>query len=76
LSLVALAKIALFWFCEGLACVLGKTKCVQCGWQKEILKNGKGWLFLFSLSLVSIAKHGQFESLAARSILSECRVHF
>jgi hypothetical protein len=39
--------------------------CRLCGWQKEILKNAKGGLFLFSVSLVPITKNGQFESLSA-----------
>jgi hypothetical protein len=46
-------KKRLFWFCEGSAFVSGKTKmCRLCGWQKEILKNAKGGLFLYFLLLV------------------------
>jgi hypothetical protein len=44
---------------------LEKKMCRLCGWQKEILKNAKGGLFLPFLSPVSKAKHGQFESLSA-----------
>jgi len=33
-------KIWLFWFCEGLACVSGKTKCAKCAEAKK-LKNKK-----------------------------------
>ncbi len=39
--------------------------CHLYGWLKEILKNAKGGLFLSSLLLVPIAKHGHFESLSA-----------
>jgi len=57
-------------------CVGQNQMCHLCGWQKEILKNAKGGFFLLFLSLVPIAKHGQFESLSAWSIWSVCRVHF
>jgi hypothetical protein len=35
---VALAKKWLFWFCEGLDCVSGKTKCATCGLDKIVFK--------------------------------------
>ena len=53
-----------------------KPNVCNAGRLKEILKNAKGGLFLFSLSPLSIAKHRQFESLSAWSIWSAGRVHF
>lgn len=62
----------MFRICEGLDCVVGKTKCAVCAVAKRNFKNAKGQLFLAFLSTVPIPKHGQPESLAASSIWSLC----
>jgi len=69
-------KLHSFGFAKGRLVCRAKPNVCNAGWLKEILKNAKGGLFPFSLSLVLIAKHGQFESLSAWSIWSVCRVHF
>jgi len=35
---MGVGKKWLFWFCEGSACVSGKTKCANAGWLKIELK--------------------------------------
>lgn len=71
---LCVGKKRLFWFCEGLVPrprdVGQNQMCRLCGCLKEILKNAKGRLFLFFLSLGLIAQQGQLESLAAWSIWS------
>ena len=68
-------KLHSFDFAKGRLVYQAKPNVCNAGWL-EILKNAKGRFFLFSVSLVPLAKHGQFESLSAWSIWAVCRVHF
>ena len=69
-------KLHSFGFAKGRLAGGAKPNVCDAGWLKEILKNAKGWLFLYFPSPAPIAKHGQFVCLSAWSIWFVCRFHF
>jgi hypothetical protein len=66
-------EILLFWFCEGLACVSGKTKCAKCGLAENYFLKC-GWAKIFKPIVVacvspswSVSSCGRLKSLVRMS---------